>query len=192
MVWKEHHFARELERQLVEIASIRKRMRHDPEVVERLDRLELSHRRLIQRLAALAESRRSQRQSASRHGDGSERPDRSVAEPTSKRDGGDRGLSRALRRFQSAVHDNLLHLVAHVSSESTIRTQGVSSAVEQTASARHPTVRLPRVDERCARCGKVLLSSVLGGADLVERDRRWYHRACAPRGRRCTRPGPLN
>jgi hypothetical protein len=168
MVWKEHHFARELERQLVEIASIRKRMDHDPEVAERLDRLELSHRHLIRKLAMLSEARRS------RNG------------------GGEEKLARALRVFHSVVHDNLLDLVAHVRTERSARSPEPSSLVQLTPSTRASRARLPCLDERCARCGKVLLSSMLGGADLVHRGARWYHRECAPRGRKFTRPGPLN
>jgi hypothetical protein len=50
MVWTKIDFEREVRRQLVEIESIRKRLPESPEVHERIDRLEASHRHLIRKL----------------------------------------------------------------------------------------------------------------------------------------------
>lgn len=50
MIWKEHDFAREVCRQLVELASIRKRISGDPELLERVQSLEASHRGLLRKL----------------------------------------------------------------------------------------------------------------------------------------------
>jgi hypothetical protein len=50
MVWTKVDFEREVRRQLVEIESIRKRLPESPEVHERIDRLEASHRNLIRKL----------------------------------------------------------------------------------------------------------------------------------------------
>ncbi|MGQ9591187.1 MAG: hypothetical protein ACUVYA_12955 [Planctomycetota bacterium] len=50
MIWKEHDFAREVCRQLVELASIRKRISGDAELLERVQSLEASHRGLLRKL----------------------------------------------------------------------------------------------------------------------------------------------
>ena len=48
---------------------------------------------------------------------------------------------------------------------------------------------LPRLDETCGACGKVLLSSVLGGESVSCRAGRWYHRRCLPGRDGRGRPG---
>ncbi len=129
MIWKEHDFAREVCRQLVELASIRKRVSGDAELLERVQRLEASHRGLLRKLVPGC---------GERH-EGGSLPEES---PGAAR----RSLPRKVEK----------------------------------------SPRAPRLDETCGRCGRLLLSGVLGGEDLRWSDGRWCHRLCfepSPRNR---------
>ena len=56
MVWTKHEFEREVRRQLVELESIRKRVPANADVLERIDRLEESHRYLLRKLTECFQS----------------------------------------------------------------------------------------------------------------------------------------
>lgn len=173
MVWKEQHFARELERQLVEIVSIRKRVlrdagSQDPEIVERLDRLELSHRHLLRKLLERVETRR-----------------RGARKPETR-------MSRALRLFQTVAHENLLELVTRVRADATVGNAKAASTLEQAAPGRPGRSRTSRMTRRCGACGKLLQPGLLGPGDVIFQGRQWYHRGCVPRGQRFSRRGPWN
>lgn len=51
MIWSEQDFEREVRRQLIELASIRKKVESDADVVRKLDKLEVSHRMLLRKIS---------------------------------------------------------------------------------------------------------------------------------------------
>lgn len=156
MIWKEHDFAREVCRQLVELASIRKRVSGDAELLARVQRLEASHQGLLKKLDESYRERRA-----------AKTPERIA--PRSEQDPGDAvsGGPEVSRLPESRACAGRMR--RHLP-ETAARKALQGSALG--------TPRAPRLDEACGRCGRLLLSGVLSGEDIRWREARWYHRAC--------------
>lgn len=166
MVWGKHDFAREIQRMLVELASIKKRIPAIAEVLERIERLEASHHYLLRKLGESF---------------------RSIGEK--KRGGGEkRRGSTGHRLFQQVLEQ---HLRALASGRGSRAIQQAATALKNLG-VRRKAVELPRLDERCASCGKVLLSRVLAGEEVVVRKRVWYHRKCVQTGKGLSKTDCLN
>jgi hypothetical protein len=156
MIWSKHDFEREVRRQLVELASIRKRVPQDPDVLARIGKLEESHKHLLKKLAEILPR--------GRHKGARDKKSRRPAPPP----GASPLLSKYLRTVERSAGavERLL--------------TGLKDAV---ASSGAPSQReLPTVGVKCAACGKVLFSGLLGGEEVVSAGARWYHKGCTRRG----------
>ncbi len=167
MFWNKQDFAREVCRQLVELASIRKRVEGDPELLEKVRSLEASHEGLLRKLA---EAERPRRRAT--------RKSRSAPSPAA-------GVARSTRRFLRSVCAELRNLQPTEESApgtmfppSTLTEAPATESPADSPADRCGAEGLPRLDQTCGACGKVLLSSVLGGESVSCRAGRWYHRRC--------------
>ncbi len=171
MVWSHHDFERELKRQLIEIESIRKRVPQLDEIMERLDRLEESHLCLIRKLSEYFQ------RADDPAGSGS----------TNFEEDGE----------IASEHEGLLaefHVLSNQHSRFARRCvlDGPPSSVEDGTQGEEPSpqvvlvaeavLNVPDLNERCASCGKVLISSLLAGEAITQQGSDWHHQACIEGG----------
>ena len=173
MVWSQHDFERELKRQLIEIESIRKRVPQRDEIMERLDRLEESHLCLIRKLSEYFQRA----------------DDPAGSESTNfARDGEE--IASELERQSSSIDEGLLaefHVLSDQHSRLARRCvlDGPPSSVEDGTQGEEPSpqvvlvaeavLNVPDLNERCASCGKVLISSLLAGESIAQQGSEWHH-----------------
>jgi hypothetical protein len=197
MLLSERDLAREIQRQLVEFVSIRKRVKGDPELLARIEKLEASHLYILRKLSEGLE------------GAARAKPRRRRACLRASR--GRILFEAAMARQSRSLEGGCCGAADHAASAAGIYLSRASGATE-----------LPRLDERCAACGKVLISSILAGEDVVraERARRktahrpkarvraasrgeaattraapseaWCHARCVKKGKPFAKPGLLN
>ena len=165
MVWCKQQFEREVCRQMVELESIRKRIVPDEDVLERIDRLEESHRHLLRRLnECVAVTRVVARGGLAV----SER--RSLAR---------RRCARGACREKSA---KMGVRTARITEASSLLK---GSSLLMTGIAPPPTcpslkaLKAPSLHQKCGTCGKVLLSSILAGDEVLLQKETWHHKGCA-------------
>ena len=176
MVWSQHDFERELKRQLIEIESIRKRVPQLEEIMERLDRLEESHLCLIRKLGEYFE--RTGEPAGSR--------------PTSFEQSGEE-IASELDGQPSSIDEGLLaefHVLSDQHSRLALRCllEGPPSSADDGTQGEEPSpqvvlvaaavLNVPDLNERCATCGKVLISSLLAGEGITQEGPDWHHQAC--------------
>jgi hypothetical protein len=175
MIWSKLDFEREVRRQLVELESIRKRVPSNPEVHQRIDKLEASHKNILRKLAELFPQPKSLRTSSAS-------PKLSAAVQAHAK--------KAIERYLKTVEQTarLRKLIAG-------DRQGVQTLLGRSRNSA-PKMELPTLDTKCATCGKVLLSGLLGGEEVVLIDNSWHHRDCAGDpagdGGGFSKPGLLN
>lgn len=207
MVWSKQEFEREVRRQIVELESIRKRISTNTvsakaEALEKIDRLEASHRNLLRKLKELFTKAPSKKKpSKQAEVGGGELPAIFIAlekylkclEPASPTPAGP-ARAGGLDRSSSGEYPGEMD-------ESSHNTTGCSGGAGETAhgppSGFHhlfsPDAReLPSLSEKCGFCGNLLISSLLGGDEVFYFEEAWYHRSCAEEGDAFVKPGLLN
>jgi hypothetical protein len=183
MVWSHHDFERELKRQLIEIESIRKRIPKLDEIKERLDRLEQSHISLIRKLGEYFD-RADELTSAGSQTSGAtgfaERSDENVSESGGELDAErlDEGLLAEFHLL-SSQHARLARrrLPEGAATSADDGTQTVESS-PQVVLVAEAVLNVPDLNERCATCGKLLISGLLAGERVTQRGSDWHHQAC--------------
>ena len=159
----------------MELESIRKRVPAGSEVQERIDRLEASHRNILRKLEEVFPPA------------GAE-PSPGLPAPKSA---SLEGLLRTLGRAGDGASFALRAAASVLEIEPPLSSAPGGSLTE----AATDQCQLPSLDERCGRCGRVLLTSLLGGEEVLCFDGEWVHRACAPEteaGEPFGKPGTLN
>lgn len=154
MVWSKHQFEREVCRQMVELESIRKRIVPDADVLERIDRLEESHRSILRKLNECfpASSAVNQRTLVS----------------------SSKTVVRTRRRFKWK--------------QSSLAATSQKPIVSPSASKKDGKGCMPPLGQKCGTCGKILLSSILAGDEVVLQNQGWHHRKCAKLSRIYRKP----
>lgn len=182
MIWSKLDFEREVRRQLVELESIRKRVPAGSEVQERIDRLEVSHKNILRKIeevfpvsAGTPEADPAQcgtpGESSGAHADASSAP------------------------VSASFESHLRAVVQSIQDDALTGTFGRSSPALQLESPPAPSTtgeQLPGLDTRCARCGRILLTSLLGGEEVIRFESEWWHRECVSSGESFAKPGTLN
>ncbi len=180
MVWSQHDFERELKRQLIEIESIRKRVPQLDEIRERLDRLEESHLCLIRKLSEYFQR---EDDPASSGSTGFEKDGEEIASELDRQPSAiDEGLMAEFHVL-SDQHSGLAHRCGlnrpPSSAEDGTQAELPSPQVVLVAEA---VLNVPELNERCASCGKVLISSLLAGEAITQQGSVWHHQACIDGG----------
>lgn len=169
MIWSKQDFEREVRRQLVELASIRKRLPSNPEVLERIGRLEESHVHLLRKLDEVF-------------------PKRRAAAPAPRRKGRSQGTAAgALEQYLRTVEAAAGKIRAAAGATGVPRPRGAPARKRA-----RPQAELPSLGLKCASCGKVLFSSLLGGEEIVRVKGSWHHRECVGGGDGYSKPSLLN
>lgn len=175
MVWSRHDFERELKRQLIEIESIRKRVPPLDEIMERLDRLEESHLSLIRKLGEYFQSRDGKSETTTDRDD-------VASEAHDQQSPIDASL---LAEFQllSAQHSRLARRCmlegAPAPAEGSVEDRSsVDECSPQVVLVAEAVLNVPDLNERCATCGKVLISSLLAGESVTQQGSDWHHQTC--------------
>jgi hypothetical protein len=161
MVWSKLQFEREVCRQMIELESIRKRIVPDADVLERIDRLEESHRHLLRRIDECFALTRVGAQVGAPSGASRERCPQ----------GGCRQHRRCRRQWISKMEARARR-AGEILKASPLHAHGVGSPGS-------PLSKGPGLGQRCGTCGKVLLSSILAGDEVIFQKKAWRHRACA-------------
>ncbi len=195
MIWSKIDFEREVRRQLVELESIRKRVPWNPDVHQRIDKLEASHKNVLCKLAELFCRR------------GASGP--ALAAGTSRDEGKSAGKAAATRSATKSAARSTTAGQTRVLRSRAARALGrYLRTIEETAQLKKVILggrqglrvlftrsrresKLPGLDAKCATCGKVLLSSILGGEEIVFVENAWHHKDCAG-GDGFSKPGVLN
>ena len=151
MVWMLEDFEREIGRQLIELASIRKRVLTREELFERLDRLEESQQLLIRKVRDYFGNAQNV-----------EQPAGTDATATSTL----RELNATLQRREQILSekDNSVEPSAPEPAESDLPTNEEAKG--------------PAIGESCALCGKPLISSLLAGEPVTQSHSEWMHSDC--------------
>lgn len=170
MLWGKLEFARELSRQLVEIASIKKLARSHPEILERVERLEASHLHLLRKLSDGSGDLHEKRRRVSR---------RRVRARK-----GERLFREAMSRYLKCLWQTGSKIAIEGARQSGTALSKTCLQVRRKS--------LPRLNQTCAVCGRVLISSVLAGEAVIVRKKEWYHGRCAEKGAGYKKPGHLN
>ncbi len=169
MVWSKHDFEREIRRQLIELTSIRKRVSEGQEdLLERIDRLEVSQRYLIRKLDEFFDAENTPKERA------------------------ENGLTE-IEEFEAAVAEeatveipeSLAHEIQSLLAECSRREVADYSEATQKCEVvvvAETVVKVPDLNERCAACGKMLVSSMLAGGEVTEHESSWYHSGCLDAG----------
>ena len=160
MVWTKHDFEREVRRQLVEIESIRKRLPESPEVHERIDRLEASHRNLIRKLDEVFPAP-------------PKPPKLAPAQPAKLAPAQPAKLAPAQPAHRGTTPKR---------APKRPHAHGRLCFHPHTTLSKKKVTTMPGIHEKCAACGKVLLASVILGREVVFLNEAWYHRSCASKG----------
>ena len=195
MIWSKIDFEREVRRQLVELESIRKRVPENSDVHQRIDKLEASHKNVLRKLTELFCWRGAS--------------DPALSASTSRDAGKSAGKAAATRPATKSAARSSTAGETKVLQSKAVRALGrYLRTIEETAqlkkvilggrqglrvlfTRRHHASKLPALDAKCATCGKVLLSSILGGEEVVFIENAWHHKDCAG-GDGFSKPGVLN
>ena len=202
MVWTKQQFEREVCRQLIELESIRKRVANK-DVLERIDRLEESHLCLLRRLGECFQS--ASRASATCHPLSRQvkarRKEESSPIPVASRAGSGgankplKGLEKRSKCSATLSREGSLRgesiLVASDADQLTPSKDTQMTALKETPMDLGPALsetetknQLPTFGQKCGTCGKILLSSILAGDEVVLRKTTWHHKECV--GVTCT------
>ena len=95
--------------------------------------------------------------------------------------------SRALERYMRTVEQTAKLKALAIGGRQCIGTIATPKTREETALR-----ELPSLDAKCATCGRILLSSLLGGEEVVLSGDAWHHRDCTGDGEGFGKPGMLN
>jgi hypothetical protein len=167
MVWSKQEFEREVRRQIVELAALRKRVPAVKEVLDRIDRMEDSHRGLLRKLTELF--------------DGASPPAPAAGEGAAASMEPEKTFAAAIEACASSP----AHLAAAPSLKH-VTPGNLALAIEEAQGT------YPDLNETCAACGKLVLSSILAGGEVVYQDSAWYHASCAKGGESFSKRVTLN
>jgi|RhiMethySRZTD1v2_1073278.scaffolds.fasta_scaffold21863_7 ribosomal protein S27E len=174
MIWSKVDFEREVRRQLIELESIRKSVPAGADAHTKLDKLEASHKHILRKLDELfpEEKAEGERRSA----------------PSTK------AFERYLKTVEQTAKIQTTVLGGRSRLRAILRPYGTKKAPASKQEPAEPStnLELPSLDARCATCGKVLLSSILGGKGVVFHQHAWHHLECAHCGDGFSKPGALN
>jgi hypothetical protein len=201
MVWTHQDFVRELRRQLVEIESLRKKLRASgiaggTQLEESLKKLEDSNRQLIRKIAGVLEdAAKSEVEikisgvfTGTIHAGGGADDDTAGAGVSASVE---TPAELLLACLKSILDDPevLEHLLR---SSDDPQNEPVVDASAAIGAGSAPSL----LQERCGGCGKLLVSSVLAGEKVVRDGEDWYHEGCLPSheggARRLWQPTALN
>jgi hypothetical protein len=165
MLWKKSDFEREVRRQLIELRALRKRVPPTAELLQHIERLEASHHALLRKMDAVFTARDSAGEEPSSPAGLEDAP--VASSPGAAVPGETAGFERPA-----------------------VSARCVSAA--QLVLAPGKVQNCPAVEETCSSCGKVLVSSILAGAEVVRHGTAWYHAACVDGGSSFGKKGTLN
>jgi hypothetical protein len=174
MVWSKQEFEREVRRQLIELASLRKRVPPTKDLLERIDRLETSHHYLLRKLVdyfkQLEERTSTQtKQGSAKQGSGAPAEAEAPAEV-----------------FETDPSHAASQLETEALESQEVSTGNLVLALEKLQNT------YPDVMEACAACGKLLISVILAGGEVAYQAPAWYHAACLKGGEGFGKQGTLN
>ncbi len=177
MIWSKLDFEREVRRQLIELESIRKRVPADSEVRQRIDRLEASHVNLLRKLEEIFPG----------HGQGHSQGHGSQGHGHSALSHDSPLRGQFERHLRTLVKTSEAQAIAE-----TVRQRITLSSGVIPKALFASQVELPSLDAPCSTCGRILLSSLLAGDEILFAQGAWHHSECQGEGEPYQKPGMLN
>ena len=174
MACSRRQLEREILRQIVELESLRKRALDRPELLERIERLEESQFYVLRNLAKCIEDASKTEAAGSPSTPPS--PPESAGSPS--------------RSCRPAFARELLSVRSSASGRS-LDSRGGGTTV-RAGKVRLKRVELPHLDAKCASCGKLLLSRMLAGGEVVLVKDAWFHGECVEGGPEFRKPAAMN